>query len=448
MNNYRLNYRSKFLLPGILFLTVSLILFAATRDQLGDVNNDGEVNILDIVRIVNIILDIDPPPTDYELWASDVNVDDSTDVVDIIIIVQLIIGNDDCPDLYSPCSDNLTLCCADTTSHLYEYETDVLGISFSTINDVAIVDENNIWAVGEIHTEETDQFDSTGTWIQPYNAAKWDGEEWVLERVIQPGGYVQAIRCLDYVSENDIWFGKGSLPIHWDGTEYYLFTPAEDDYPGGNIISEIYHNSPDDIFIIGHNGSIIHYDGSSFEQMESGTEVDLIDISGTSDGEHIFAVGLTNSEWWGNLILEFSEGSWSTLYESDHYLPDTGDYGAVLNVSVHADTAYIMTMGGLWKYNYLDQGSDFVSENNYNEGNYYHNKHITVLGFNDIFTVSSRWNTAHYNGETWYYDNDVNHNFGNGNVWVKSADYKSDMFVIVGYINNPQTALIMRGSRY
>jgi len=156
-------------------------------------------------------------------------------------------------------------------------------------------------------------------------------------------------------------------------------------------------------------------------------------------------VGMTDYNWWGNVLLEYSNGTWNTLYESDHYLPDDDDYGAVLNVSVLADTAYITMMGGIWKYNFIENTSAYLPESQYNEGEYFQTTHIKVLALNDIFLVSTRWITSHYNGSTWYYDNSVNQYWGNGNVWSKSGDYNGDMFVVVGYVRNPQTALIMRG---
>ena len=54
----------------------------------------------------------------------------------------------------------------DTTSHNFIWEIDTLGIGGSYLNDVAIIDENNIWVVGNIETD-------TAT----YNAAHWDGNE-------------------------------------------------------------------------------------------------------------------------------------------------------------------------------------------------------------------------------------------------------------------------------
>jgi len=57
----------------------------------GDLNGDGKINILDIIRKVNIILRNPPPPTEYELWAADDNCDGSVNILDIILEVRCIL---------------------------------------------------------------------------------------------------------------------------------------------------------------------------------------------------------------------------------------------------------------------------------------------------------------------------------------------------------------------
>ena len=160
-------------------------------------------------------------------------------------------------------------------------------------------------------------------------------------------------------------------------------------------VEHLWGTSFSNMYFVGLNGSIVHYDESGFTQMESlpgqgGTDVDLTDIDGTPDGEHVFVVGITNVNWWGNLILEYSNGGWHTLYESDHYLPDEDDYGSVLNVSVLGVTAYITMMGGIWKYNYIESTSLYIPVDAYNEGAYFHTTHIKALEVNDVFLVSTR----------------------------------------------------------
>ncbi len=56
----------------------------------GDVNGDGTVNVLDIVRLVNIILG--DPPTSQEFTAGDMNEDGVLNVLDVVLIVNAVIG--------------------------------------------------------------------------------------------------------------------------------------------------------------------------------------------------------------------------------------------------------------------------------------------------------------------------------------------------------------------
>ncbi len=61
----------------------------------GDVNSDCEINILDIIRMVNIVLGNPPPPTQHELWAGDVNCDGRINILDIITEVNCILYRGD-----------------------------------------------------------------------------------------------------------------------------------------------------------------------------------------------------------------------------------------------------------------------------------------------------------------------------------------------------------------
>ena len=59
--------------------------------QIGDVNEDGLVNILDIVYVINIILELKSDPSDYQTWAADLTGDGHINVVDVVGIVNTIL---------------------------------------------------------------------------------------------------------------------------------------------------------------------------------------------------------------------------------------------------------------------------------------------------------------------------------------------------------------------
>ena len=58
---------------------------------LGDVNFDGNINVLDIVGLMGFIIDGNSP-TNSEFQASDVNEDNNLDVLDVVIIVNIILS--------------------------------------------------------------------------------------------------------------------------------------------------------------------------------------------------------------------------------------------------------------------------------------------------------------------------------------------------------------------
>ena len=58
----------------------------------GSVNQDGSLNILDLVGIANIIIQGEAPGSfSYTLWASDVNMDTDINIQDIVVLINIIL---------------------------------------------------------------------------------------------------------------------------------------------------------------------------------------------------------------------------------------------------------------------------------------------------------------------------------------------------------------------
>ncbi|MBT5539827.1 MAG: hypothetical protein HOK29_12930 [Candidatus Marinimicrobia bacterium] len=426
-NSYRL------ILSLSLLLIISLFLYANTQDQLGDVNNDGSIDVQDIVLVVDIILNDEVEYGEYELWASDVNLDGFTDVIDIVLIIPVILAFDECEEQYSPCIDNFSLCCPDSTGHEFNWEVDTFGNYGSRLYDVAIVGENNFWVVGDIITDDGE-----------YNAAHWDGENWELM-----GIYSNTLDLfgINYFSENDIWVTSHCFPYHWEGetwTQYHLNNMGLDVCVG----LEMWGTSSSNMYFVGINGAIVHYDGENFTQMESGTDVDLMAITGTDDGEYVFSVGWDDTYPGRSVILEFNNGQWDTFYYCEGVLPSESCQGAVNTVvDVIDDTAYfILGFVGLWKYNYLTGESEIIPENDI---------HFTNRGFqglkgqeeNDVSFITNGSELIHYNGSTWHLDTTVLDQFGPNNIQTLGMDFNEDIVISVGYVWEPARAFVARGLR-
>ena len=58
----------------------------------GDVNYDGEIDVLDIVLVVNFALNTTTPTTE-ELYAADINSDGVIDILDVVNIVNIILNS-------------------------------------------------------------------------------------------------------------------------------------------------------------------------------------------------------------------------------------------------------------------------------------------------------------------------------------------------------------------
>ncbi len=162
----------------------------------------------------------------------------------------------------------------DTTSHNFSWQTFTFGEgSNSLLYDVAIIDENNIWAVGEIYM--TDSLGNPDPHV--YNAIHWGGNKWELKRIpISFNGtpFYPVIKSVFAFNNNDVWFEAG---IHWDGNSFSQ-VPFNIYFPSN--VNKLWGTSSIDLYAVGNTGNTAHYDGNSWQKIESGTITNINDIWG------------------------------------------------------------------------------------------------------------------------------------------------------------------------
>jgi len=324
-------------------------------------------------------------------------------------------------------SDPVSVHTLDTTSHDFTWEIDTLGNYGSYLKDAWIVDENNIWVVGEIIVPDTDS-SWNGTGFETFNAAHWDGSHWNLSR-FERGVPLNSIW---YFDENDIW--AAGIPIHWDGEKwdfYHLWDMGIlDDNDGG--VEHIWASSPADIYFVGRKGSIVHYDGSSFTKIESGTNLSIKDIWGSYNSEtrqwEILAIACEIDVDRGNIILKIN-GTNVTAVLSD------GLPWYLQGIWFIPNRRYYICGDGLYSVRSLGQIWQKIPNLPL-----YSKTDIDGLDVNDIMVVGSYGLFLHYNGNTWHHYEDK---MMNG--CFSSVKMKDQMVIAVGY--NDNSAVVVRGYR-
>lgn len=293
-------------------------------------------------------------------------------------------------------SNELSVTTLDTTSHNFTWQTFEFGQhSSSILYDVAIIDENNIWAVGEIYLN-----DSIGNPDNSaYNAVHWDGQNWNLIRLnmfstCNPINYPPLKAVLPF-SENNIVFTSGGsigwfngIDIRTDCTLRPLLTGS---------INKLWGSNANDFYAVGNNGNIARYNGTSWTKIESGTSVNLLEIWGTIDGSTIWACGYTD-DYGTSALIRIMNNLSEKIYEGSSNNQSNGHYVGPMS-GVWLDNKYIvflMTGAGI----YIQKSSnEFLLEKEivkFNHGSY----GIDGTGPNNIFACGDEF-VGHWNGNSY-----------------------------------------------
>jgi len=279
----------------------------------------------------------------------------------------------------------------DTTSHNLTWQTISFGKhNLSTLYDVAIINENNIWAVGEIYMN-----DSLGNPdLKIYNALKWNGSDWDMLRIpfTYQGTDYNPLQSVCAFSADDIWL-CGNNVIHWNGSEFKPETIPSGIW-GSYQINKVWGRSSSDLYIIGSKGSIAYFNGSNWSKIESGTTSNLIDIWGTQEGNTIWICGV-NNDYGISTLLKIKDGVSEIIFEGSSNTKSNGYYVGPVS-SLWSDNDYrvfLMNWGGIC----LQKNSDklFLEK----QIAAFSNMGLGMDGssYNNVFTCGQRL-LGHWNG--------------------------------------------------
>ncbi|MDD8018264.1 MAG: hypothetical protein PHP42_07810 [Bacteroidota bacterium] len=302
-----------------------------------------------------------------------------------------------------------------------------------------IDDQNNIWVVGLFS-----KLDSTGE-FQPnsdsnYNMAKWDGNKWTLMRAIVkaaefPKTNINQLRRIKVFSDSNIVVSIGPLVGFWNGT---LWKSIE---LGTNELSihDMYVKSKNDVYLVGQQGRILHWDGTKVETMQSNTKTRLGFI--ISDGKNLYASGSGNSGYLDtttSVILYCENGQWKVVNEYNwlnYNPPPPNQYmGGIGSIFRKTEKSILWCMGAdnginvLYKITNL---SPFHAEKIFRDERRVGLAYLQGNADNDIFVCGFVDGTiVHYNGSTWQYLNT-----GVQNRLTLDFKVNGNVFVTVGMTN-------------
>ena len=291
-------------------------------------------------------------------------------------------------------STPLQITTMDTPSHAISWELDTLGDAYSGLNDIAIVNDTLAYAVGEMYLRDsTGQFDPGR-----YNAAIWNGSGWSIRRFpYYYGGnpYINPIEGVYAFDVNDIWF-VGNGVIRWTGTGY-ITMPVPSSVWGNDRMDKIWGTSGDQLYIVGTNGSIAHFNAGTWQRVESGASLDFHDIWGSRNGSgqwEILAIASTSTPETQGCAIVRIDGNSSTAVSTSGLVVD------IFSASFIPGRKYYIVGAGVFHKRLLSDPA--WVEYPYGTVTYHGSSRVRGNSMNDVFVVGSFGEVVHFNGVSWH----------------------------------------------
>jgi hypothetical protein len=238
-------------------------------------------------------------------------------------------------------------------------------------------------------------------------------------------------------SPTNIWFADADV-FWWNGQSQLLqvHQVVNTVLSAGQYVDKLWGSSPSDIYAVGINGAIAHYDGLRWRRVESGTGVDIRDVWGgiSSNGSvEIIAVASYGVQVpQAKALIRIEAGSARLIL--DEGLPM--DLTSVWFVPGRkylvggAGLYYSLRLGDRWR----QDSSDVL----------HHVSRISATGWNDMVVSGSFGYLSHFNGWSWKRYSDEGFPTIDG---VIGARVEQRLLLAVGWLVNGK-AVAVRGQRH
>lgn len=186
--------------------------------------------------------------------------------------------------------------------------------------------------------------------------------------------------------------------------------------PQGSSLSSVWGSAADDVYVVGTNGAILHYDGSEWTEVYHSEDVILISLWGTSSTD-IYALGFDNAT--GDLAtLHYDGTDWAQM---DTGLPASTTFpsnvwgSAATGIFIAGDDGLILYYDGT-AWTQMDTGIyDYIDC-------------IWGSASDDVYALSG-WDGIifHYDGESWTQVTIAPDSISLNGIWGSSA---TNIFIV------------------
>jgi hypothetical protein len=157
-----------------------------------------------------------------------------------------------------------------------------VGAQDNSLNDVAVVSADDVWAVGQYTTADF----VVHTLIQHWNGSVWSTVPSPNRLTGTGNNQINALQGVTAVTANDVWAvgytasvvdPYQTLTVHWNGTSWSIVDSPNLTFPGAyNILNDISATGTNDVWAVGGQqpGILLHWNGSTWTLVNNppGTE--------------------------------------------------------------------------------------------------------------------------------------------------------------------------------
>jgi hypothetical protein len=305
----------------------------------------------------------------------------------------------------------------DSTTQNFTFETFEFGDGFESneLNDVWIFNENNIWAVGYINDTTTNNL--------AVNIIRWNGQKWFGFGNNLTSSGLTGIWAYD---TNSVYLASGALRKYENGV-IKVVDLTHLTFSTGQAINKLWGSSENNIWGIGPNGTIVHYNGVAWNKItfDEGWRFDAI----TGSKQTGIAYASATSQQFNTIIVELKNNSATIIYNS------ANDPNNLTSFSIKSFNENILILGDkeVWTYD-LSSKETIIKYSFPINGDF-----ITLIAIDnskDIYFFADKYGAGeillHYNGKRY-----TNINFSNRNSVLYGGAYAiKDLAVMTGFSNN------------